>query len=123
MTHSWDDPNLKTLYHVQLETRDLIMSCEVATPDFDAAELAKAHLRSLLPEPDESYIHVGCCSSVGYAPLDTPPIVDFRVTTGNSPFPVDFEGRPVQIIVKQRPTGFFVGTDHVVVSNILNKVK
>ena len=39
MTHPWEDPNLMPLYHVQLETRDLIVSYEIATDNYDAVEV------------------------------------------------------------------------------------
>ncbi len=114
----WDDPKLKTWYHVQLETRDLIISCEVATPNFDPADIAREHLRSLLPDPDNTHIHVGGCSSIGYVSVDYPSILDFRVTTGNAPFPVDFDGRPVRVVVTHGPNGKFVGTDRLIVSRL-----
>ncbi|NBU17606.1 MAG: hypothetical protein EBS48_11490 [Actinobacteria bacterium] len=84
--HPWDDPNLKTLYHVQLETKDLLVSYEIATPDFDAVDLAKADLAGRLPP--ETPIWCGSTSSIGYVPLDSPAVVDVRVVAGQAPFPV-----------------------------------
>ena len=45
MTHPWEDPDLMPLYHVQLETRDLIVSYEVATPNADSVEIGRASCR------------------------------------------------------------------------------
>ena len=63
MTHPWEDPDLMPLYHVQLETRDLIVSYEVATPNADSVEIAKAHLRERLRDP-HIYLHYGGGSNV-----------------------------------------------------------
>jgi hypothetical protein len=84
MTHPWEDPNLMPLYHVQLETRDLIVSYEIATPDFDYVEIATAHLRERLGEP-HAPIHYGGGGSIGYHPIGDglPLIIEWKVTTGS----------------------------------------
>ena len=83
MTHPWEDPNLMPLYHVQLETRDLIVSYEVATPDFDYVEVAMAHLRERLRDP-HVHIHHGGGGSIGYHPIGDgkPVVIEWKVATG-----------------------------------------
>jgi len=83
MAHPWEDPNFMPLYHVQLETRDLIVSYEVATPDFDHVEVAMAHLRERLRDP-QVHIHYGGGGSIGYHPSGNgkPVILEWKVTTG-----------------------------------------
>jgi hypothetical protein len=56
-----------TLYHVQLETRDLIVSYHIATDDCDAVEVA--------------HIHKGGLSTVGYHPIGdgSPVVVEWEV--------------------------------------------
>jgi hypothetical protein len=84
MTHPWDGSNLMPVYHVQLETRDLIVSYEVATPNADSVEIAKAHLRERLRDPP-IYLHYGGGSSIGYHPIGDgkPVVVEWKVTTGS----------------------------------------
>ena len=86
MTHPWEDPNLMPLYHVQLETRDLIVSYEIATDNYDAVEVAMAHLRERLRDP-HVHIHYGGGDSIGYHPIGDgkPVVLEWRVTTGNLP--------------------------------------
>ena len=78
--HPWEDPDLMPLYHVQLETRDLIVSYHIATDDYDAVEVAKVHLRERLPDP-EVQIHKGGLSTVGYHPIGdgSPVVVEWEV--------------------------------------------
>lgn len=114
MTHPWDDPNLKTLYHVQLETADLLVSYEIATADFDAVDIAKADLAPRLREGTPLWC--GGTSSIGYVAADVPPIVEMRVIAGTLP-PVGFDGKPVNAVVTSGPDGWIhVGTDQVIVS-------
>ena len=84
MTHPWEDPNLMPLYHVLLETRDLIVSYEIATPDFDYAEVAMAHLRERLRDP-HVHIHYGGGDRIGYHPIGEgkPVVLEWKVTTGS----------------------------------------
>lgn len=84
--HPWENPNLMPLYQVQLETRDLIVSYEVATPDFDAVDIAKAHLRERLRKPHIP-IHYGGGGSIGYHPIGdgSPVVIAWKVTTGRIP--------------------------------------
>ena len=83
MTHPWEDPNLMPLYHVQLETRDLIVSYEIATDDYDYVEVAEAHLRVRLRDPHVP-IHYGGGGDIGYHPIGDgkPRIIEWEVTTG-----------------------------------------
>lgn len=82
--YPWEDPSLMPLYHVQLETRDLIVSYEIATPDFDYVAVAKAHLRERLRDPTVS-IHYGGGAVIGYHPLGdgNPKVVEWKVLSGN----------------------------------------
>ena len=81
--HPWEDPNLMPLYHVQLETRDLIVSYEIATDNFDAVDIAQAHLRERLRKPHIP-LHYGGSGSIGYHPIGDgkPVIIEWKVTTG-----------------------------------------
>ena len=63
--HPSEDPEQMPLYHVQLETRDLIVSYEIATPNFDYVEVAMAHLRERLRDPHVP-IHHGGGGRIGY---------------------------------------------------------
>ena len=85
MTHPWEDPNLMPLYHVQLETRDLIVSYEIATDDYDYVEVAEAHLRERLG--DHVPIWYGGGGDIGYHPIGEgkPVIIEWKVTTGTLP--------------------------------------
>ena len=81
--HPWEDPDLMPLYHVQLETRDLIVSYHIATDNYDAVEVAKVHLRERLLDP-EVHIHKGGTmglSTVGYHPIGdgSPVVVEWEV--------------------------------------------
>ena len=80
----WEDPTLMPLYHVQLETRYLLVSYEIATPDFDAVDVAIAHLRERLRDPNVP-IHYGGGGSVGYHPIGDgkPVVIEWKVTAGN----------------------------------------
>lgn len=82
----WEDPGLMPVYHVQLETRDLIVSYEVATPEYDAVEVATMDLRARLVDPD---VHIWCGSSstIGYHPIGDgkPVVVSCSVATGCDP--------------------------------------
>lgn len=84
MTHPWEDPNLMPLYQVQLETRDLIVSYEIATPDFDYVEVALAHLRERL-RGVKVYILYGGGGSIGYHPIGDgkPVVIEWKVTAGS----------------------------------------
>ena len=83
MTQPWEDPTLMPLYHVQLETRYLIVSYEIATPDFDAVDVAIAHLRERLRDPHVP-IHYGGGGNIGYHPIGDgkPVVIEWKVTTG-----------------------------------------
>jgi hypothetical protein len=79
---SLDDSMKMPMYHVQLETRHRIISYEIATQNFNHVEIAKMHLSQRLIE-GEDYIHVGGCSSVGYAAKnDFAQILEAKVTRG-----------------------------------------
>jgi hypothetical protein len=84
--HPWDDPNLMPLYHVQLETRDLIVSYDIATPDYNAVDVALADLRPRLLDP-ETHIWKGSTSTIGYHPLGEgkPVVVSWSVAQGCDP--------------------------------------
>lgn len=79
-----------TLYHVQLETRDVTVSYEIATNDFDAVQIATADLTPCLPEGTQ--IWCGGVSRIGYT----------RFT-------------PLVSILERKVRGF-IGTDQVIVS-------
>ena len=79
---SLDDSMKMPMYHVQLETRHRTISYEIATQNFNHVEIAKMHLSQRLIE-GEDYIHVGGCSSVGYAAKnDFAQILEAKVTRG-----------------------------------------
>lgn len=82
----WDDPDLMPVYHVQLETGDLIVSYEVATPDYDAVEVAMLDLRARLTDPN---VHIACghTSSIGYHTIDDgkPVVISCLVASGCDP--------------------------------------
>ncbi len=82
--HPSQDPNQMPLYHVQLETRDLIVSYEVATKDFDQVEVATAHLRQRLRDPHVQVHHKGG-GSIGYHPRGDgrAVVVEWTVAAGN----------------------------------------
>jgi len=63
----WDDPTKMTLYHVQVETSDMLVSYEVLCEPGDASDIALDHFRKLVGDP-EVHTWVGSCSSIGYAP-------------------------------------------------------
>jgi hypothetical protein len=73
-----------TLYHVQLETRDVTVSYEIATNDFDAVEIATADLTPRLPEGTQ--IWCGGVSRIGYTRF-TPlvAVLGRKVLTGALP--------------------------------------
>jgi len=78
---SWDDPTKMTLYHVQLETKSRTVSYEIATTEFDAVQLAKAHLRQRIDPCGP--IHVGGYSTIGYVDKKPFPVFyEVKVTTG-----------------------------------------
>ena len=77
---SWDDPTKMPLYHVQLETKRRTVSYEIATTEFDAILLAKAHYKQRNDLFVEQ-IHIGGYSDIGY--------VDKK------PFPVFYEAKVV----------------------------
>lgn len=83
MTYPWEDPNLMPRFHVQLETRDIIASYEVATPDYDAVEIAINHLRERLLDQN-THIWKGHTSGIGYHPIGdgSPVIVEWTVSVG-----------------------------------------
>ncbi len=83
MTHPWDDPSKMTLFHVQLETSDLIVSFEIASEDYDHVDVAKAHLSGLIGEG--RHIHCGGTSSIGYVDRGdgSTRIVDFKALHGS----------------------------------------
>ena len=103
-----------TLYHVQLETRDVTVSYEIATNDFDAVQIATADLTPHLPEGTQ--IWCGGVSRIGYTrftPLVS--ILERKLLTGTLP-PVGFDGKPVKVVFSESPSGGFIGTDQVIVS-------
>jgi len=63
----WDDPTMMTLYHVQVETSDMLVSYEVLCEPGDASDIALDHFRKLVGDPDV-HAWVGSSSSIGYAP-------------------------------------------------------
>lgn len=77
---SWDNPTKMPLYHVQLETKRRTVSYEIATTEFDAILLAKAHYKQRNDLFVEQ-IHIGGYSDIGY--------VDKK------PFPVFYEAKVV----------------------------
>jgi|APSaa5957512622_1039677.scaffolds.fasta_scaffold27119_5 hypothetical protein len=79
--HPWEDPNLMELYHIQLETNNLIVSYEVATSEYNAVEVATAHLRERLVNPDVR-IGVGGSSTIGYHQKGEPKVVKWHLATG-----------------------------------------
>ena len=79
--HPWEDPDLMPLYHVQLETRNLIVSYEVATDNYDAVEVATEHLSRHL-DPG-THIWKGGMSSIGYHPIGDPVVLRWKITTDN----------------------------------------
>ncbi len=81
-----NNPNLMTLYHVLLETvgtQQLIVSYEIATPDFDYVDIAKAHLQETLADPN-IYIYSGGSSSIGHHPIGdgSPVVVEWEYVVG-----------------------------------------
>ena len=62
-----------TLYEVQLELGSATVSYEVATPDFDAVEIATEHLRrEVIGDPlvnPPLRVHVGGYSVIGEHPV------------------------------------------------------
>ncbi len=82
--HPWDDPNLMPLYHVQLETRDLIVSYTVATNDYNAVDIAIADLHSRLAEPN-THVWCGSQSSIGYYEIGEPLVVEWEIAKGCDP--------------------------------------
>jgi hypothetical protein len=79
---SFDDPTKMPLYHVQLETRRRIISYEIATDDFDATDLAKGHLCSVIGLlPGEDYVHTGGVHQIGYHNKGPYEILEAKVTT------------------------------------------
>lgn len=114
--HPWEDPNLKVLYHVQLETPELIVSYEIATSEFDAVEIAKNDMSTRIPEGTPLWC--GAVSSIGYVPIESPAIVDMKVVAGELSM-TGFNGAPVNVVVLEGPGGIFVGTDRVVVSKLI----
>ena len=114
--HPWDDPNLKVLYHVQLETSELIVSYEIATSEFDAIEIAKTDMSTRIPEGTPLWC--GSVSSIGYVPIESLAILDMKVVAGELPM-IGFNGEPVNVVTVERgPGGIFVGTDRVIVSKL-----
>ena len=82
----WDDPNLMPVYHVQLETRDLVVSYEVATADYNAVAVATADLRARLRDP-EAHVWGESAGHVGYYPVGdgSPVVVTWSVAKGCDP--------------------------------------
>jgi len=82
--HPWDDPNLMPVYHVQLETRDLIVSYTVATNDYNAVEFAIADLRTRLVDPN-THVWKGSLSEVGYHEIGEPIVIEWEIAKGCQP--------------------------------------
>jgi hypothetical protein len=78
--HPWEDPDLMPLYHVQLETRDLIVSYEVATDEYDAADLAIQHLKGWKNLQEDTPIWKTHISSIGYHPIGGSVVVKWEIT-------------------------------------------
>ncbi len=50
-----DAPDTMTLYHVQMESREHIISFGIATDSYDAVDIAKAHLRKAVGDEAEGF--------------------------------------------------------------------
>lgn len=79
--HQWDDPSLMPIYHVQLETRDLIVSYMVATSDYNAVDVAIADLRTRLVDPN-THVWKGSLSEVGYREIGEPTVIEWEIARG-----------------------------------------
>ena len=78
--HPWDDPTKMTLYHVQVETSDMIVSYEVLCEPGEARDIALEHFREMMKDPDVN-AWVGSSSSIGYLPAVPEPgcVVEWKV--------------------------------------------
>lgn len=82
MVDPWDDPNLMTLYHVQVETKDILVSYEIAAEVGEATQIALNHFREFIANPTV-FAWVGGCSSIGYVPAVESPgkVLEWKVLT------------------------------------------
>lgn len=65
-THPWEDPEMMTRYHVQVETADMLVSYDVLCEPGFAREIALDHFRKTVGDPDIP-VWIGSSSSAGYA--------------------------------------------------------